>query len=571
MQASSDFHDLSDLRVEQAKLLGSNSVRSAIPVLFVILNSSVLLWVAGHGPLVFVWAIAALTMVAVTLIYPKRYPPSSLNRDTAPRYLKGHIAITAVTGLVWSVGPIVIMNAGNALSVIICILIPCSITLGGLFPSSIYRPGYVALAVTALLPIGLYLILAGDWNFKFVGSGVLAYFGFGMLSSAKTEMAMRDTLLARLQNSSFKAIAEKNNQVELLLQENARFVAAISHDLSQPIRATANFVTLLKNTDLNPEQASLVDKLDMTRQGQEALFKDLLEHSFEQIYELVPNLEYLSLQDALAATVFEFEALAQLGEIDFEVDLGDHAVYSDSKMLNRIVRNLLSNALNYTQAGGWVQLRAIAQDADIVLAIKDNGPGIPTQEQERVFEESVRLDTARKKPGKGLGLAISNRLANALGIKLDLHSSLGQGTTVSLHLESAMDQERPEMATVLVLGPAHHPVHGEWVPLLSSWKMRAIQAATPNEAAELLKLLGAAPQFIVVASQVLKDHRSAGNELADLAIGMAPQPTVYLENAADLPSEALSSLRTANITLELDNKPRTSAELRLFFQKLRGH
>lgn len=566
MQPSSDFHDLTDLRLEQARLLRANSVRSAVPVLFVIVNSSVLLLITGHGLQALFWAVLAALMVAVTVVYPMWFPSPSLNRETAHNYLNGHIAITATTGLVWSLGAIFLMEIDSVTSVIICVLIPCSITLGGLFPSSIYRPGYVALAFAALPPVGLYLVFVGDWNLKFVGSGVLVYFGFGMLSSAKTEMVMRDTLLARLQSTTFSAIAEKNQQVEQLLQENARFVAAISHDLSQPMRATANFVTLLRDTELSPEQASLVDKLDMTRRGQEALFKDLLDHSLEQMYELVPNLEYLQLSDALAATVFEFEALAQLGDIGFQADLGEHAIMSDHKMLNRIVRNLLANAVNYTQAGGWVRLEATLENDEVVLAICDNGPGIPPDEQQRVFEESVRLEAARHQPGTGLGLAISNRLATALNIDLKLHSSLGQGTTVSLRLKKASAQEHPQMVTVLVIGPSHHELYGEWVQLLSSWKMRAIRAANPTEASELLGLLDEAPQFVVVAPEALNEDYDAWEKLAQMAKEMTPAPTLYLEQTDGLSSEMLKELQQAKVHLEVVDERKSSAELRLFLQ-----
>ncbi len=564
-QPSVEFHDLADLRAEQAKLLNRGAKSSAIPVLFVIVNSSILLLLTGHGTPTFIWTGLALLMVGATLIYPRLNPVFTITRERAPRYLFGHVAITAVTGLVWAFCCLFLLDVTSRVSLTVCLLAPCSITLGGLFPSSIYRPAYIALAATALLPVAIYLIFADDWAVTFSGIGILAYFGFGMFSSAKTEVAMRDTLIARLQNSAFETISEKNKQVESLLEENTRFIAAISHDLVQPIRAATNFVTLLKQTKLTPSQAELIDKLNMTLQSQGVLWKDLLERSTLDKYELTPSIEHLKLADLLAATTSEFEALAHMRGISFDEKLGDYHVHCDATMLDRIVRNLLSNAVKYTQPGGWVKLAAEMKDDKIVLSVSDNGPGIPEEQQTRVFEEKVRLQATRNQPGLGLGLHIAKSLAEALGAPIMLQSKPGAGTSVLLTLANAENAEPENLQTVLVIGNAQHKIYGEWMPMLSSWKMRAVQARNLKEAGQLIDLLGETPQVIFVSAECFEENEYPWDDLARLSEGFNAAPMLYLETVTKIPEYFSDRMAQAKVPVEVSNTPIKAAELRLLF------
>ncbi len=555
-------HELLDLRVEQAKLLRANARSSAIAVLVLIGNCTVLLLLSGHGWPVLIWAASALLMVATTIFYARSFKGSELTQSTTPAYLRGHNVITSITGLVWSFGPIFLIDQASLFSVIICALLPLSITLGGLFPSSIYRPAFVALGVTALLPFGFFLIFTGALPIKFFGLGVLIYFGFGMFSSVKTELAMHDTLRARLRNASFAEIEQKNEQVELLLEENARFVAAVSHDLNQPVIAAGNFISLLRQTNLTPEQSDLVDKLDLTRQSQETLFAELLEHSANTKNEITPIFKDLYLSEVLAPIVYEFETVAKGRGLAFTVEIGDQCVHSDQTALSRIMRNILSNAMNYTPSGGQVILRTLADEDCTRICIIDDGPGIPENEQKRVFEERVRLDNGKHRSGQGLGLHISRKLASAIGSHLNLKSQLGVGTEVTITLDKSCTVRNKQLHSVLVIGPTRHKLYGEWVPLLSGWKMPAMVAENVEEAATMITVLKHAPEIIILCETSVPKGSSPRREVDALVGKFEQKPMIYLNATPENARLIAKDLRSAGYDVMQRPDTQNTSELK---------
>jgi len=112
-------------------------------------------------------------------------------------------------------------------------------------------------------------------------------------------------------------------------------------------------------------------------------------------------------------------------------------VPGDPAALTELFANLVTNAIRYTPAGGEVRLAVETGPAEVTIVVSDNGPGIPEEEQERVFEPFYRGIAQRAVPGDGLGLPIARRIARAHGGELALHSVVGQGTAVTIVLPSA--------------------------------------------------------------------------------------------------------------------------------------
>jgi len=116
---------------------------------------------------------------------------------------------------------------------------------------------------------------------------------------------------------------------------------------------------------------------------------------------------------------------------------------TDHGMLAQIVRNLISNAIKFTDPGGSVTVGAVLDGDDVAIMVSDTGIGIAEADRERVFMPFVQLDTPNriKPPGTGLGLAISRQLAELLGGALTLQSTLGEGSTFTLRIPLQMPAE----------------------------------------------------------------------------------------------------------------------------------
>lgn len=120
------------------------------------------------------------------------------------------------------------------------------------------------------------------------------------------------------------------------------------------------------------------------------------------------------------------------GGVRSEIDPDLPRVRADPERVRQALDNLISNALNYASAGGDVVVSARSDDRELVVSVTDSGPGIPLDEQERIFEVGMRLDSAR--PGSGLGLAVSRAIAEAHGGTLTVDSTPGKGAIFSLTL-----------------------------------------------------------------------------------------------------------------------------------------
>jgi signal transduction histidine kinase len=222
----------------------------------------------------------------------------------------------------------------------------------------------------------------------------------------------RNTELGRMAASfdemvdALAASVERSNRSEAAMR---RFLADASHELRTPIAALhATVETLLREQPPRPERDALEAELarESTRLG--TLVDDLLSLARLEGSDSLRS-EEVDLVDIAQEVVDETRARLPGVEIDVS-HVDDAIVTGDADALARAVRNLLDNAVAATGGAGVLSVEVTRSDADVVLRVRDDGPGIPPGQRERIFEGFVRLDGERR-PGAGLGLAIVRRIA----------------------------------------------------------------------------------------------------------------------------------------------------------------
>ena len=252
--------DLSTIELEQARLLRQNAVRSCITVEAVIVYLTIMIWAFGRQETALGWFVATSSMVLVSYLYSRYRVQGELNSENHKAYLRGHIIVCAITGAVWGGFASLQISPDNQLSLFVASNIVFAITVGGMLPGSEYRPGFIALATFCILPFTFFWFTRTEGVIQVAALGILLYYAFGLMVSAQTDRDIRDGITARQNQALMKELVERNQQIERANEERARFLAATSHDLAQPLHAQGFFINALRSRLNDDGQRELLDR-----------------------------------------------------------------------------------------------------------------------------------------------------------------------------------------------------------------------------------------------------------------------------------------------------------------------
>jgi two-component system, sensor histidine kinase len=253
-------------------------------------------------------------------------------------------------------------------------------------------------------------------------------------------------MAARLQNSYATLegkVVERTRQLELANIAKARFLAAASHDLRQPLHALGLLVAQL-NADTNrADRHRIVARIGTAVSVMNDLFNALLDISKLDAGAVESDVTAFPIDPLLRKIENMFAADARAKSLRLRVLPSAAWVRSDRVLLERILLNLVSNAVRYTERGGIVVGCRRSGDA-LRLEIWDSGIGIPEDQRQNIFREFYQVGGARAgAPGLGLGLAIVDRLCRLLGHPLALASTQGKGSRFSITVPRAPAQVEP--------------------------------------------------------------------------------------------------------------------------------
>ena len=263
-----------------------------------------------------------------------------------------------------------------------------------------------------------------------------------------SELAARNIALSLAREEAEGATATKS-----------RFLAVASHDLRQPLHAITLFARALSRRVSGEEAQHLVAQLESSLASLKEMFDALLDVSRLDAGLIEPNITNISVKELVERITGGFRAEASGRGLTFKSRSINATIATDPVLLETMLRNLLSNSLKFTRAGG-VLLAGRRRNGHILFEVYDTGPGISSDRQTRIYEEFERSKehATGTNDGLGLGLSIVHRYASLLGIQIKLASRVGHGTRVSLALpegtmngnEAPRDADAPvPAATVL--------------------------------------------------------------------------------------------------------------------------
>ena len=336
--------------------------------------------------------------------------------------------------------------------------------------------------------------------------------------------ALADTLArnaATLDRRVREATADleaQRDRAERAVQAKSRFFAAASHDLRQPLHALSLFVGALKARTHQPESQTLIDNIEASTAAMGLLFNALLDISRLDAGAVEPRRQHFALGQLLDQLARQFAPLAAEKHLRLRFRPCTATVYSDPLLVERILANLVANAVRYTDDGG-VLVACRRRGERLRISVYDTGRGIPAAQQEQVFQEFVQLQNAERdrSKGLGLGLAIVARLARLLDHPLELHSRPGRGTVFTVDLPfgdtaeiqppappTAPPTQLPADALVLLIDDEQAILRG-MNELFDHWNIALVTARSADEAEHWLDALERVPDVIVSDFRLVDD------------------------------------------------------------------
>jgi signal transduction histidine kinase len=358
--------------------------------------------------------------------------------------LQGNIPATGLAsgnGLLISVSPIPGFSDLRILTAI-----PES-TLLASWRSRMFELATLGLLVTVVLLVGAWLIRRQVRE---------------MADMTSELAASHDHLEERIRAATLELAGQKDT-AERANKAKSRFLAAASHDLRQPLHALSLFATDLQRQIRDgkiQELPRLAEQIGASTAVLGELLDSLLDISRLDVAGIKPDIRPCALQPMLDRLAASFRRAAADRRIRLRFRPTRQWVETDPVMLERIIANLVSNALRYTASGGTVLVAARRRGKDIAIEVRDNGIGIAAEHQAAIFAEFYQVgNTAREQTkGLGLGLSIVDRLAKALNIEVALRSQLGVGTSFSLRVTAC--QPVAQNTTSSQATPPAGRVHG---------------------------------------------------------------------------------------------------------------
>ena len=373
-------------------------------------------------------------------------------------------------------------------------------------------------------------------------------------------------------------LREARDAAEAANRSKDKYLAAASHDLLQPLNAARLLISTLRERSLPAPEQLLVERTHQALEGAEDLLTDLLDISRLDQAAVKPDLATYRLDEMLAPLVSEFQSVAEAAGLGLRVRFGDFALFTDLRLMTRILRNFLSNACRYTERGS-ILLAARRRGDQLRLEVWDTGRGIAADRLESIFLEFNQLDVGRAadRKGVGLGLAIVERIAKILGYRVQVASRPGHGSRFSIEVPLAarvplpLSQQAPQPGTgnplpgrrLLVLDN-ELSILESMAALLGQWGCEVVTALDQDSA--LRQLDGRAPEVILADYHL--DHGVLGCQVVSAlrAHFDAPIPAVMI--TADRSSECRQHLQ--DLGAPLLNKPLKPGKLRAVLSQMLG-
>lgn len=450
-----------------------------------------------------------------------------------------------------------------------------------------YRPTLYAFVLLTLLPMTIRLAMQGTGeHFALAAMAVLLICGL-LVFGTEMNATLREALVQRYKNSMLvEQLLSQKEQVEIARQRadqanlsKTRFLASASHDLRQPLHALGLFSAALHEKLTDPSSREIVGNISMSVEALENQFNALLDISKLDAGAVQAKFYDFRLNDLFDRIRVDFTSPAEERGLRLHIRPCRQAVHSDPILVERMLRNLVSNAVRYTRQGG-VLVGCRKRGEKVSIEVWDTGIGIAPEEMGRIWEEFYQVGNPERdrQKGLGLGLATVHRLTALLETRVEVDSRPGRGSVFRFALPVATLAEPPVLK---MPAPAVHSaddLKGRFVlaiddeagvresmkVLFTQWGCDIVAAESVDEALERLADFDRYPDVVIA------DYR-----LRHGATGVEAIERVRYELGIDLPAVLVTGTAAPESLVDIQGsglkilyKPVSAGQLREFMLSL---
>lgn len=245
-------------------------------------------------------------------------------------------------------------------------------------------------------------------------------------------------------NKAEKELIRARKEAEDANRSKTRFLALASHDVLQPLNAAKLYLSALQESDLPDETHNIALKLNDSIVASEALIATILDISRLEQGQLKPYIETINTKDAIIPIINEMSMKAKEKGLELKYRIHDSWISTDRTLFYRVIQNLISNAIKYTE-NGKVLVTVRKQRGNVLVQVRDTGIGIPKPQLAAIFSEFYRIENNTEK-GLGLGLSVVKKLASQLDCSVKVESEETKGSTFTISIKQV---DSPEQYQVL--------------------------------------------------------------------------------------------------------------------------
>ncbi|MDR6853836.1 hybrid sensor histidine kinase/response regulator [Variovorax guangxiensis] len=449
--------------VEQLRLQLGNIGASVIPT---ILLALLLVWVLSNESNALAMRAWAGIIILIKL-YLARDARRLLATEISPASARGllmrKLVLNLIDGAAWGSLAWAALGTTTMAGNVLVLAVLAGVAGSSMSSLAPIFPAFIVFGATELIVLGSKLWTMGDPAYDALGVAAIIYSAALVGQARNGSRAARRAIGLRFENHELierLRIETEHAQAAHRTAEDAnlaksRFLAAASHDLRQPIHAQGLFLEVLARSKLSADQYDALANARATWQASAEMLDTLLDFSRIEAGVVEPQMQVFPLQPLLNKIENELAPQADAKGIVYRSRETHAAVRSDPALVALILRNLVSNAIRYTEQGG-VLVACRARGEQMLIEVWDTGIGIEPAQHQAVFREFHQLGNAERdrRKGLGLGLAIAQGLARALGQPLALVSTPGRGSVFRLALPAARAGVVAEGAAEAMPGPA---------------------------------------------------------------------------------------------------------------------
>ena len=513
------------LKIEQVNALYGSLPFILIATFGVSAFTVAILWDAYNHVYLSIWLIIATLIVLARWWTARSYLTETIDKSNHTKWLTLFCVFAFLTGTHFGLIAIFFLSEEHQLHVLFITCLYTGYLAATSSRTGFYIPAFVSFGLPASILFSIGHIRQDDTvNFS-IGLMVLFYFVV-MLMFAKNN---RD-LFTQGRESYYK-----NNQLleEIIVQKDTaeqavdaknQFLAAASHDLRQPLHAMGLFIDALKPHIENDSGTLILEKISQSKYAINGLLHGLLDISRLDANVVENYPKHISLSTMMESIESEHKLHATEKNILLELDINpDHIVYIDPVLFERVIRNLVDNAIKYTHKGK-VTIKSLEKETAIQIIVQDTGIGIPSDKTEVIFIEFSQLNNPERdrQKGLGLGLSIVDRLCKLMKVEYTLQTEENKGTLFQINapkgnlskvISTASSKETLMQGLKIIVIDDEQDILMAMKAILSNWGCDVILAMTGDEAFQLLHESDLVPD-IIIADFRLRDNEN-GIELIE--------------------------------------------------------